>query len=141
MPVKLLKSSQSPFINYWCNEIKTLSETSRTKAWQVGCSGVCMFQVPSVGNLQVVGLSEQPGWTRKSFGVRVSYPLLQQVRGWVCCPDWGESLTRKCSLPNCRSGRHPPALLAHPNLRDNLHDREVFWEITNIAKKELDFKA
>lgn len=50
----------------------------------------------------------------------------------------------KCSIPNCiKSGKHPSALLAHPNLCDNLHytTEKVFWEITNTAKEELQFKA
>lgn len=47
----------------------------------------------------------------------------------------------KCSIPNyIKSGKHPSALLAQPNLCDNLHDK-VFWEITNTAKEELQFKA
>lgn len=35
---------------------KALSETSKTKAWQMGHILVCMFKVPTVKNLQGVGL-------------------------------------------------------------------------------------
>lgn len=57
---------------------KPLSETSKTKAWQMGHFLVCMFKVPTVKNLQVVGLWGQSRVDYKKPECQSQLPFLQQ---------------------------------------------------------------
>lgn len=57
---------------------KPFSETSKTKAWQMSHFLVCMFKVPTVKNLQVVGLWEQSRVDYKKPECQSQLPFLQQ---------------------------------------------------------------
>lgn len=66
---------------------------------------------------------------------------LSSARGWLCCPDWSQSLKCKVSIPNCtKSEKHPPVLLAHANLCDNLHKWHVLGKSLTLSRKSYNSK-